>query len=234
MSVAWLICSLDVGGSVDPAALTVLHVSKPDRLIKARVLHLAIKNPVVTPVMHIDFVQGAMLAIFEKYGPRIPTRYVVDVSNNSAIAYMMANALPKQSLIGVKITGGEGHAAGLVPMLVGDVGGRASSIPIMNLSRRQLLLDIGSAFQSGQLSLPLDDPKQAKGVQTLKEQMNRASLKQTPSGKQIAVVNRGHDDLLLAVAQAWASTRLPPPRDPATLNRAAHAAGPVDAGYPWH
>ena len=93
----------------------------------------AIKNPVVTPVMHIEFVQQAMTKIVEKFGPRFPVRYVVDVSNNSAIAYMLANALPQQSLVGVRITGGESHAAGLVPMLVGDVGGRASSIPVMNL-----------------------------------------------------------------------------------------------------
>ena len=218
MSNPYILTSLDVGGSADPAALTVLHVSKPERITKARVLHLAIKNPVVTPVMHIEFVQEAMTKIVEKFGPRVPVRYVVDVSNNSAIAYMLANALPQQSLVGVRITGGESHAAGLVPMLVGDVGGRASSIPVMNLSRRQLLLDIGTAFQSGQLSLPLDDAEQAKGVQTLKEQMARASLKVTPSGKQIAVVQRSHDDLLLALCMGWAATRLPPPREARSSN----------------
>ena len=46
--------------------------------------------------------------------------------------------------------------------------------------------------------------------------MTRASLKTTPSGKKIAKVNVGHDDLLLAVAQLWCAhdcrrpaTRLP-------------------------
>ena len=76
-----------------------------------------------------------------------------------------------------------------------------------------MLLDIGTAFQSGQLSLPLDDPEQTKGMQTLKEQMARASLKVTPRGKQIAVVQRSHDDLLLALCMGWAATRLPPPRE---------------------
>ena len=180
--------------------------------------------------MHIEFVQQAMTKIVEKFGPRFPVRYVVDVSNNSAIAYMLANALPQQSLVGVRITGGESHAAGLVPMLVGDVGGRASSIPVMNLSRRQLLLDIGTAFQSGQLSLPLDDAEQAKGVQTLKEQMARASLKVTPSGKQIAVVQRSHDDLLLALCMGWAATRLPPPRE-ARSGNVHRATAPSALGW---
>ena len=129
-------------------------------------------------------------------------RYVVDISNNSAIAYMLANALPHQSLIGVRITGGESSCR----RPGADAGRRCRrprlEIPVMNLSRRQLLLDIGMAFQSGQLSLPLDDPEQAKGVQTLKEQMARASLKVTPSGKQIAVVQRSHDDLLMALCRA--------------------------------
>ena len=79
MSTPYILTSLDVGGSADPAALVVLHVSKPERITKARVLHLSIKNPVVTPVMHIDFVQQAMTKIVEKFGPRIPVRYVVDV-----------------------------------------------------------------------------------------------------------------------------------------------------------
>ena len=97
MNNPYFLTSLDVGGSADPAALVVLHVSKPERVTKARVLHLSIKNPVVTPVMHIDFVQQAMTKIVEKFGPRIPVRYVVDVSNNSAIAYMLANALPHRA-----------------------------------------------------------------------------------------------------------------------------------------
>ena len=50
-------------------------------------------------------------------------------------------------------------------------------------------------FQTGQLILPLEDPEQAKGVQELKRQMARASLKVTASGKQMAVVQRSHDDL---------------------------------------
>ena len=157
-------------------------------------------------------------------------RYVVDVSNNSAIAYMLANALPQQSLVGVRITGGESHAAGLVPMLVGDVGGRASSIPVMNLSRRQLLLDIGTAFQSGQLSLPLDDRRTGERRADTERADGRASLKVTPSGKQIAVVQRSHDDLLLALCMGWAATRLPPPREARSSN-VHHATAPSALGW---
>ena len=40
----YVLTSLDLGGSADPAALVVLHVSKPDRVTKARVLHLAIED----------------------------------------------------------------------------------------------------------------------------------------------------------------------------------------------
>jgi hypothetical protein len=209
----WLVCSLDVGGVADPAALVVGHVTKPERITKARILHLALKQPVVTGPMHVEFVQTEMLKILNKIGLRAPVRYIIDVSNNSAVSYLLAQALPRNSLVGVKITGSESHAAGLQPLMVGDVGGRASSIPVMNLSRRQLLLDVGQGFGTGQLVLPRDDPEQKTALEILKQQMSRASLKVTASGKSIAVINRGHDDLLMALAQAWASTRLPPPRD---------------------
>ena len=154
---------------------------------------------------------------------RAVTRYVVDVSNNSAIAFLLAQALPRSSLIGARITGSEAHGAGLQPLPVGDVHGRATAVPTMNLSRRQMLLDLGVALQSKQLTLPLDDDAQKPAVQLLKDQMTRASLKTTPSGKKIAKVNAGHDDLLLAVAQLWCCTRLPPPRDPSLAARAKAA-----------
>jgi hypothetical protein len=40
----YLLCSLDPGGSADPAGIVVMHVSKPDRMTKARVLHLQVKR----------------------------------------------------------------------------------------------------------------------------------------------------------------------------------------------
>src|SRR5207344_446213 len=132
----------------------VMHVSKPDRVTKARVVHLQVKPPIMTPTAHIKLVLDVMTDVLGKVGALAPVRYVVDISNNSAIAYLLAQALPNKSLIGVRVTGGEAHGAGLVPMMVGDVGGKATSIPVMSLSRRQLLLDIGVAFQSKQLSLP--------------------------------------------------------------------------------
>lgn len=183
---------------------------------------MKIVRPVVTPTRHIELIQETMEALTYKLG-RGTTRYVVDVSNNSAIAFLLAQALPRQSLVGARITGGEAHGAGLQPLPVGDVNGRATSIPTMNVSRRQMLLDLGVALQSKQVTLPLDDPEQKAAVQMLKDQMTRASLKTTPSGKKIAKVNQGHDDLLLAVAQLWCATRLPPPRDP-TLGATAKAA----------
>lgn len=227
-SSSYLLCSLDVGGTVDPAAIAVAHVSKLDRLTKTRVLHLAVKPPILSPGAHIDLVQQTMATVLAKVGYRAPVRYIVDISNNSAIGYLLAQVLPRNSLIGAKVTGGESHAAGLQPLLVGDVGGRATSIPVMNLSRRQLLLDIGVAFQSGQLTLPREDPEQTKALHILKEQMARASLKVTASGKQVAVVQRSHDDLLMSLAQLWAATKLPTPRDftgPKQTTRPATSAG---------
>ena len=211
---SYLLCSLDVGGSSDPAAIAVALVSRQDRLTRARILHMEVVRPVVTPTRHIALVQEVMEAITYKATGRGVTRYVVDVSNNSAIAFLLAQALPRSSLVGCRITGGESHGAGLQPLAVGDVNGRATAIPTMNLSRRQMLLDLGVALQSKQLTLPLDDPEMKGAVQELKSQMNRASLKTTPSGKKIARVQSGHDDLLLAVAQLWCCTRLPAPRDP--------------------
>ena len=54
---SWLLFSLDVGGVGDPAALAVLHVRRDDRLTRAKVLRLDLKPPVVTPKMHVDFVE---------------------------------------------------------------------------------------------------------------------------------------------------------------------------------
>ena len=95
-----------------------------------------------------------------------------------------------------------------------------------------MLLDLGVALQSKQLTLPLDDPEQKAAMQMLKDQMTRASLKTTPSGKKIAKVNAGHDDLLLAVAQLWCCTRLPPPRDP-MRSAAAKAKHDAPSALGW-
>ncbi|MGO4440596.1 hypothetical protein [Rhizobium sp. RAF56] len=206
----YLACSIDPGGSSDPAAIVVAKVSRAE-ITKVRVLHLDTVKPVVTPMRHVTFAQEAMAKVYADVGHGT-TRFIVDVSNNSAIAYLLAQALPRDTLVGVKIINADSHSAGLTPMLIGDVGGRASSIPVMNLSRRQLLLDVGVAFQSGILSLPLTDPEQQIQVQELKRQMSRASMKTTPAGRQVAVIDRGHDDLLMALAQLLAATKLPAPR----------------------
>ncbi len=227
---SYILVSLDVGGTADPAAIVAGLVSKPDRIVKMKLLHLAVRPPVVTPLAHVEFAQATAVKILEKVGPRAPIRYVVDISNNSGVAFLLAQALPANSLIGVRITAGEQHGAGVIPFLIGDVGGRARSIPTLNLARRQLLLDVGAGFQAGQLSLPLDDPEQAKGVQELRSQMARASLKTTPSGKQVAVVNRGHDDLLVALGMGWAATKLPPPRE-ARASNVQRDAAPNAAGW---
>jgi hypothetical protein len=224
----YLLCVLDVGGSADPAAIAVAHISRRDRLTKARVLHLGIKNPVVTPQGHVDWVQETILAITAKVG-RGPTRYAVDLSNNSAIAFLLAQQLPRNSLIGVKISGGDQHGAGVSAHLIGDVGGRSTALPTLSLSRRQLLLDLTPAFSNGLLSLPLEDLEQLEMVQLLKSQMARASLKVTPSGKTVAVVQRSHDDLLMAVAMLNAVTRLPPPHE--ARPRRERAEAPTAAGW---
>ncbi|MGO4441365.1 hypothetical protein [Rhizobium sp. RAF56] len=209
----YLLCTLDVGGTADPAAIAVAHVFRRDGLTKSRILHLGVKPPVITPQAHVDWVQEVMINVMEKVG-RGPTRYGVDLSNNSAIAFLLAQQLPRNSLIGVKISGGDQHSAGVTAHLIGDVGGRSTALPTLTLSRRQLLLDLTPAFTNGILSLPLEDPEQCESVATLKTQMARASLKVTPSGKTVAVVQRSHDDLLMAVAMLHAVTRLPPPHEP--------------------
>ncbi len=228
----YLLISCDVGGSSDPAALAVALVQRRDRLTKARILHMEIRPPVVSPTDHIALISGAIEAQAARLG-RASTRIVVDVSNNSAIASLLAQALPRNSLVGVRISGGEQHAAGLTPLAVGDVNGRATAIPVMTLSRRQLLLDLGVAMQQKLLTLPLDDKAEARSVDALKDQMLRASLKTTASGKQVAVVNRAHDDLLMATAQLWAATKLASPRGHlvnANMHR-VRASAPSPAGW---
>jgi hypothetical protein len=68
----------------------------------------------------------------------------------------------------VRISGGEQHAAGLTPLAIGDVNGRANAIPVMTLSRGQLLLDLGVAMQQKLLTLPVDDKAEATYIQMLK------------------------------------------------------------------
>jgi len=209
---SYLLCSIDVGGTSDPAAICVAHVFRRDRLTRAKVLRLAVRNPVVTPMQHVEWCQETMTKVTENIG-RGPTRYAVDLSNNSAIAFLLAQALPRNSIIGIKISGGDQHGAGVTAHLIGDVGGKSAALPTLTLSRRQLLLDLTPAFTGGLLSLPLEDHSQSEAVQLLKQQMARASLKTTQSGKQIAVVQKSNDDLLMCVAQLWAATRLPPPHE---------------------
>ena len=47
-----------------------------------------------------------------------------------------------------------------------------------------MLLDLGVALQSKQVTLPLDDDAQKPPVQMLKDQLTPASLKTTPSGRE--------------------------------------------------
>ena len=123
--------------------------------------------------MHVAFVEQVVSDVMTTIGPRAPLRLVVDISNNSAIATLLAQAMPRNALIGVKITNSDQHGAGVTPFLIGDVGGKATSIPMLTLSRRQLLLDVGSAFSTKQLTLPLDDQTQQKNLHELKNQMAR-------------------------------------------------------------
>ncbi|MGO4440323.1 hypothetical protein [Rhizobium sp. RAF56] len=207
----YLICSIDPGGTTDPAAIVVGKVHRANHMTSVKILHLDALKPTVTPMAHVTFAQSAMAKVYGEVGHGT-TRFICDVSNNSAIAYLLAQALPRDTLVGCKIINADSHSAGLTPMLIGDIGGRAASIPIMNLSRKQLLLDVGVAFQSGILSLPLTDPAQQTQMQELKRQMSRASMKVTPAGRQIAVIDRGHDDILMSLAQLLAATKLPAPR----------------------
>src|SRR5262245_11411544 len=118
MTHSYVLVSLDPGGSVDPAAISGLIVSKPERMVKAKVLHLEAKPPVITPTGHVKFVQDVATQVITKLGGIPAVRYVVDLSNNSSIALLLAQALPANSLIGVRITGGEAHGAGLQPFMV--------------------------------------------------------------------------------------------------------------------
>ena len=61
----------------------------------------------------------------------------------------------------------------------------------------------------------------------LRDEMARASLKTTPSGRQIATIQRGHDDLVMALAQCWAcAARLPSPRNPRPALNRSHPPSP--------
>lgn len=80
----------------------------------------------------------------------------------------------------MRISGGEQHAAGLTPLAIGDVNGRANAIPVMTLSRRQLLLDLGVAMQQKLLTLPVDDKAEATSIQMLKDRMLHATLRTAP------------------------------------------------------
>ena len=225
---SYIIISLDPGGSSDPAGLATLLVFKRDRITHTKVIELLAKPPIMTAQMHIQLVLDAISRMAIKY-IRPPLRIVVDLSSNAALGYLLANALPRYSLIAVKIGSGDAHSAGVVPTLVGDVGGRATSLPTLVLSRRQMLHDIGNAFTTGTLSLPLDDPEQAAGVAQLKSEMSRASLKITPAGREVATVNRGHDDVLMALAQGLAAVRLSPPRE--ARPKISRAEAPSAAGW---
>jgi hypothetical protein len=213
---SYLMISLDVGGQSDPAAIVAMSVRTVDRLIKAQVHYLAIKPPIVTPTAHLTFVDDTLKLMRRQIGIA-PVRVVVDVSSNSGIANLLAQALPKNSMVAIRISGGDAHGAGVTAFPIGDVGGKATALPALTLSRRQMLLDVGQALSSRLLTLPVDDKEQAEGLAALKSQMSRASLKVTASGRQVAVVQRSHDDLLMALAMAWiVASRLPGPRSAAT------------------
>ena len=76
--------------------------------------------------------------------------------------------------------------------------------------------------------LPLEDEEMKPALSILRDEMARASLKTTPSGRQIATIQRGHDDLVMALAQCWAcATRLPSPRKPHSPINRSHPPSPL-------
>jgi hypothetical protein len=155
--------SLDVGGQSDPAAIVAMSVRTVDRLIKAQVHYLAIKPPIVTPTAHLTFVEDTLKLMRRQIGIA-PVRVVVDVSSNSGIANLLAQALPKNSMVAIRISGGDAHGAGVTAFPIGDVGGKATALPALVASRRQMLLDVGQALSSRLLTLPVDDKEQAEGL----------------------------------------------------------------------
>ena len=92
-----LLNSCDVGGSSDPAALAVALVQRRDRLTKARVLHLEVKPFVVSPTDHIDLVRTNI----DNLALRLAAQRCRSLSTSatSAITSLLANAVPRQSLV---------------------------------------------------------------------------------------------------------------------------------------
>ena len=200
----WVLASIDPGGSSDPTGYVLGVVRKVERLTKLQVIQLGARNPPQTPTSTVSLCLELMTIAKERFGLG-PMRFVVDLSSNTAVGHLLAQALPRDALIGVRINAADAHGAAVSALPVGDVNGRATALPCLSFSRRQLLLDLGTAFSQRLVALPIEDESQKPALQILRDQMARASLKTTPSGREIAVVNKGHDDLVMAVAQGWAS-----------------------------
>lgn len=56
----YLVCSIDPGGTADPAAIVVAKINRTEHMTKIKVLHLDTLKPTVTPMAHVTFAQNTM------------------------------------------------------------------------------------------------------------------------------------------------------------------------------
>jgi hypothetical protein len=128
-----------------------------------------------------------------------PVRVVFDTSSNFSLAVELARKVPVANIAFIRFHGGSEHAPHPTPSLLGMIGGKNTAAPIWSVSRRELINSMEIAANQKRITLPVDDPEQIDGLNTLRKQLSELSIHTTDAGRTI-IESSGHDDVAIALA----------------------------------
>jgi hypothetical protein len=128
-----------------------------------------------------------------------PVRVVLDVSSNFSLAVELARKVSVANIAFIRFHGGGEHAPHPAPSMLGLIGGKNTSARIWSVSRRELINSLEIAANQNRIVLPVDDPSQTEGLNTLRKQLSELSVHTTDAGRTI-IESSGHDDVAIALA----------------------------------
>jgi hypothetical protein len=202
-SATGFVLGLDLGFAQDHSALVVAGVW-PGAGHAIGIVHIE-QIPLGIPMNEVADMAAALARQHR-------AKTVVDLSNNSAFATLLAARLPSPQanyLVAGVITGADTHAATPQAMPV-SIGAMRGAIPRWMLSKAQLVEDIGAEIDNGTLRMG-----QVGDWEKLRDELHGMERMARRSGTVCYSAGSGkHDDLVLALSLAVFGCRrvLAPPR----------------------
>jgi hypothetical protein len=158
--------------------------------------------------LHPPLTPDAIFALAETLTSRVqdkhkafgcPVRVVLDTSSNFSLAVELARRVPVANIAFIRFHGGGEHTPHPTPSLLGMIGGKNTAALIWSVSRRELINSLEIAANQKRIVLPVDDPEQTDGLNTLRKQLSELSVHTTDAGRTV-IESSGHDDVAIALS----------------------------------